>query len=648
MKIPAARNMTLLLPLLFLLASAKPIAAKDPVTFTIAAEPSRAIPGETITIWIDAVLSDDWHIYSTTTPPGGPYPTEIKLANQKGFQQSGAILQPEPKKEHDPNFDMVVEYYGEQVRFGLETRVSDSAELGERSIRGTITYMLCNDVSCLPPTPYEFIVPIHLTEGIPREQYIKSMSALPEETEQQEFYGLGSIADVDRAVSEGLASFLYLAFTMGFLALLTPCVFPMVPITVSFFTKQESQSRAESVFKSLVYCGGIVVTFTGLGLLLAATLGASGAALFAANPWINLFITGLFVAFALSLFGLFEIRIPAVLLTRLSSVQGGSYGAILIMGFTFTLTSFTCTAPFVGTLLVLTSQGTWAWPILGMLAFSTAFALPFFFLALFPQGLNALPQSGGWLNSVKVVLGFLELAAALKFLSNADLVWSWGLISREVFLALWIAIFTLCTAYLLGKIRLANDSPLKTVGSLRLLASLGCLAFSLYLVTGLFGSPLGELDAFFPPYGAKGEISQIRGGESLTWRNEIDPALKEAGVTGQPIFIDFTGYACTNCRWMEANIFADPEVRRLLESMILVQLYTDGQGEMHERNRKYQQSRFGTVALPFYAILSPENKIVSRFPGLTRDKDLFIRFLRQGIGPNSSARLPNPTGSSVN
>ncbi len=647
MEILTVRHTTLLLSLLLILGSARPAPGKEPVSFQIEADPTMAFPGEAVTIWINAVMSDDWHIYSTTTPAGGPVPTQIQLQSGKNFQQVGRVLQPEPKKEYDPNFDMVVEYYGDQVKFGVQFTVSDTPALGTHGIEGTIIYMLCNELSCLPPTPYTFTVPIQLTEGSPRPQYTIRVPALTPKPGKQEFHGLDSITDVDRAVSEGISSFLYLAFTMGFLALLTPCVFPMVPITVSFFTKQQSQTRAESLVKSLVYCGGIVFTFTGLGLLLAATLGASGAALFAANPWINLFITGLFVAFALSLFGLFEIRIPYGFLTRLNSVQGGGYGAILVMGFTFTLTSFTCTAPFVGTLLVLTSQGTWAWPMMGMLAFSCAFALPFFFLALFPQGLNALPQSGGWLNSMKVVMGFLELAAALKFLSNADLVWNWGLISREVFLAIWIAIFALCTIYLLGKIRLKYDTPLESVGSLRLMTSMCCLAFSLYLVTGLFGSPLGELDAFFPPYSAKGEIAQMKGGETFTWRSEIEPALAEASMSGRPVFIDFTGYACTNCRWMEANIFPDPEVRRLLESMILVQLYTDGQGEMYARNREFQQTRFDTVALPFYAILSPNNEIVSSFQGLTRDKNLFISFLKQGLDLYTNARLPDP-GTTVN
>ena len=276
-----------------------------------------------------------------------------------------------------------------------------------------------------------------------------------------------------------------------------------------------------------------------------------------------------------------------------------------------------------------------------MLSFSAAFALPFFFLSLFPQGLSALPRSGGWLNSVKVVMGFLELAAALKFLSNVDLVWHWGVLSREVFIAAWIAIFVLCGVYLLGKIRLPHDTPMESVGPLRLLTSMGCLAFSFYLLTGLFGAPLGELDAFFPPYGSQGEIAQIRsGGEELTWGDNYEAALAEARASGKPIFIDFTGFACTNCRWMEANIFPDREVRPLLRRFVRVQLYTDGQGEIYDRNRAFQEDRFGTVALPFYAILDSDGHERARFPGLTRDRDLFVRFLKKGLSGDLQVNQP--------
>ncbi len=601
----------------------------EPASFAFSVDSKTVRPGEFATVWIDVQLSDDWHIYSATTPPGGPFPTEFVLTGD-AFKQVGPIIQPPPKQEYDPNFELQVEYYHPSVRFGVRAEVLPTTQPGTHMVIGEVTYMLCNASQCLPPRVHAFEVPLIVEAGVARSEFVfVSEPTVPVLSESLD--GTGSIVDVDRALSQGLGAFLYLSFTMGLLALLTPCVFPMIPITVSFFTKQESQSRSESITKSLVYCGGIIFTFTGLGLILAVTLGASGAALFAANPWVNLFITAIFVAFALALFGLFEIRLPYGLLNRFNQVQGASYGAILVMGFTFSLTSFTCTAPFVGTLLVLTSQGTWMWPVLGMLVFSAAFALPFFFLSLFPQALGVLPQSGGWLNSVKVVMGFLELAAALKFLSNVDLVWQWGIISREVFIAVWIAIFVLCGFYLLGKIRLPHDSPLETVGPVRLLLSTGFLAFGLYLTTGLFGAPLGEWDAFFPPYGNHEKMVNRGGASELSWMNDYEAARVESRVTGKPIFIDFTGYACTNCRWMEANIFPKPDVQALLAQYVRVQLYTDGRGDEHKHNREFQESQFGTVALPFYAIVAPDGQTIAQFPGMTRDKTLFVRFLDKGV-----------------
>lgn len=636
------RVRALVLP--FLVALLSSVSAQEPADFSITPEPSAIRPGETVTLWVDVTLEDDWHIYSATTPPGGPFPTEI-LLDDGPLQQVGPVIQPDPVIEHDPNFDIQVEYYGKAVRFGIRATHPETFQSDRLEVAGGITYMLCNESACLPPTTFTFTVPIVVEDAPARAEFIYN-AATVQPADEDILSGTGSIVEVDDALAQGLGAFLYLSFTMGLLALLTPCVFPMVPITVSFFTKQSEgdtpPSRSETITKSVVYCGGIIATFTGLGTLLAVTLGASGAAQFAANPWINLAITAIFVVFALSLFGLFEIQIPTSILNRLNSTQGGGYAGILLMGLTFSLTSFTCTAPFVGTLLVLTTQGTWIWPILGMLTFSLAFALPFFFLSLFPQSLSALPKSGGWLNSVKVVMGFMELAAALKFLSNVDLVWGWGFLSREVFIAAWIALFLLCGIYLLGKIRLPHDTPLETIGPGRLLASTGFLTFSLFLLTGLFGAPLGEFDAFFPPYGSQGSITQVRGGNrapDLDWNDDYQQALAKAEASGRNVFIDFTGYACTNCRWMEANVFPDPGVRTLLESFVLVHLYTDGQGETYARNRSLQQTKFGTVALPFYAIVSPDGEEIARFPGMTRDRERFKKFLRRGLDTGLQARL---------
>lgn len=608
------------------------IKAQNPAHFEVSASREDIRPGEIFEVAIGVTLDSDWHIYAPTTPPGGAIPTEIIVGGRHPFSRVGNILQPPPIVTHDPNFDIPVEYYGKAVTFNARVLVDPSATIEPHELTGSITYMLCNENACLPPETHTVSIPLSIQSGPARETYanLDPVSTIF-------FDGTGSTVDVDRAISTGFGAFLYLSVTMGFLALLTPCVFPMVPITVSFFTKQGesgSQEAAGRIGRSVLYCLGIILTFTALSIVLASTLGASGAALFAANPWVNIAIAVLFVVFALSLFGLFEIQLPTVLVNRLNRSQASGHAGILLMGLTFSVTSFTCTAPFVGTLLVLTTQGTWIWPIAGMLAFSAAFALPFFFLSLFPQSLNALPKSGGWLNSVKVVMGFLELAAALKFASNVDLVWNWGILSREIFLSIWIALFVVCGVYLLGKVRLPHDTPVESVGPFRLMSAVGCLAFSFLLTTGLFGAPLGELDAFFPPYSQGGGHSTA-GAEELVWLDDLEDAYRIAKEEEKLIFIDFTGYACTNCRWMEANIFTRPDIRASLEQYVGVQLYTDGQGDRYDRNRAFQQDRFGTVALPFYVVLTDTGSEVVRFPGMTRDAARFQRFLHHALQTTS-------------
>jgi thiol:disulfide interchange protein DsbD len=417
--------------------------------------------------------------------------------------------------------------------------------------------------------------------------------------------------------------------TMGALSLATPCVFPMIPITVSFFTKQAETTRASGIRQALVYSFGIIFTFTGLGLGLAALLGATGINQFAANPWVNLAITAVFLGFALNLFGLYQIGIPSSLLTKLSKTGSGSgYASALLMGLTFTLTSFTCTVPFVGTVLVATSQGDWLWPAMGMLGFSVVFAAPFFILALLPRMLVALPKSGGWLNSVKVTMGFLEVAAAMKFVSNVDLVWQWHIFTRETVLCIWIATAVLATVYLLGKFRLPHDSPMEHLGVLRMTAALLFLAIGFYLFTGLMGASLGEIDAFLPPRTA-GAFAFTGGahGQELSWNTNLEGALAQARQENKLVFVDFTGYTCTNCRWMEANIFPLPAVNTTLQKYIRLQLYTDGEGKQYQENQAYQKEKFGTVALPLYAILDAQGNRLSTFPGMTRNAQEFVRFL---------------------
>jgi thiol:disulfide interchange protein DsbD len=333
--------------------------------------------------------------------------------------------------------------------------------------------------------------------------------------------------------------------------------------------------------------------------------------------------------------GAYNIGIPSGVLTKLDNLTRSKESSktlgLLLMGLTFSLTSFTCTAPLVGTILVAAANGKLFYPIVGMLAFSTIFALPFFILAVAPRLMYSLPKSGGWMNSLKVVMGFLEIGAALKFLSNADLVWGWGIFTREVVIAGWIALSILIFLYLIGVFRMAHDFGENKIGLVRVLNAFLFTTLAFYLLTGLFGKKLGEIESFLPP--AKEEMSINASGTKsngeLSWiTNDYQAALKQAKAENKPVFIDFTGYTCTNCRWMEVNMFPKPAVRAELEKFVRVRLYTDGEGEPYEGFQKMQEEKYGTVALPLYAIISPTDEIIAKFEGLTRDEDEFAGFLR--------------------
>jgi thiol:disulfide interchange protein DsbD len=414
-----------------------------------------------------------------------------------------------------------------------------------------------------------------------------------------------------------------LAAAMGFLSLLTPCVFPMVPITVSYFTARAGRTRRDAVTQALIYGAGIVFTFSGAGLALALVAGAAGLNQFAANPWVNLGITALFLGFALSLFGRMNVSLPSRMVTRAVGAEQrwSGYAGTLLMGFAFTLTSFTCTAPFLGSLLVVAATGDWQWPLAGMLAFSTVFALPFVVLALVPQRLAAMPRAGAWLQSVKSAMGLLEVAAALKFLSNADLVWGWGVFTREVVLAGWILV-AIALVWQFARPRSGLGPAWR--GAL----ALASLALAVWLTAGLRGMRLGELEAFLPPADAR----VLAAGREPDWIvNDYAAALETARREGRPVLVDFTGYTCTNCRWMEANMFPRPDVALELARFVRVRLYTDGQGEPYAGFQRLQRETYGTVALPYYAALAPDGTPRVAFGGLTRDADEFIAFLRAGL-----------------
>jgi len=449
------------------------------------------------------------------------------------------------------------------------------------SFDATVEYQVCTGNLCYPPNEYSDNISFTLQSGTIREDF---------KTDKFDFSKDSILGITDNKIG----SFLLLALSMGFLALLTPCVFPMIPITISFFLKRGEDKNTSPIKGALVYMLGIVMTFTLLGMLLAIFLGASGATQLASNPYVNLFIAFLFIYFAFSLFGFYEIELPQSL-KRFSLQRENSegYAGILFMALTFTLTSFTCTVAFMGLILVAASQGQWFWPIIGMLIFSLAFASPFFFLALFPHYLTKMPQSGGWLNSVKVTMGFLEIAAAFKFISNTDLVWQWDIFTYEVVLTCWAIIMALCAVYILGYIRFKNDSRV-AFSYQRGLLSILFLSLSFYLLSGNFGYNInGTIESYLPPKKMK---------SNLNWIHSLDDAFIIANEENKKIFIDFTGVTCTNCRWMETNVFAEQSVEDLMSQFILVSLYTDA-GDNYLEKRDYQISRFKTAALPYYVIL---------------------------------------------
>lgn len=655
--------------------------ALEHVTWTTTADPAQVKPGQLVNLDFKATIGDGWKMYALGSPKPSRAVSVTFDAWPEGLQQQGDMLQAGENVGYDPNFDKDVVYFEKNAHIWAEVVVADDATSGTEAVGGTINFMICNDRMCLPPTRVPFEVTVTVDAGgdagipVPPSGSEEDIGADLPPAEEQPLFGTDSMTGLDlapasaagetdstaqvpaagsdapqervRAAADdfgstrtgGLWGFLLLAMGAGLAALLTPCVFPMIPLTVSYFTKH-SEDQGEAVRMALVYGLAIVVTFTGLGVLMAVLVGAAGAQSFAANPWVNLFIGSVFVAFALSLLGLFELRLPSGLLNffnRKSNEEKGYLG-VLFMGFTLTLVSFSCTAPFVGGLLAATTVGSWSYPVLGMVVFSATFSLPFMFFAMFPRALSSLPKSGSWMNVVKVLLGFVELAAALKFLSNADLVWGWGLLSRTLAIALSIVIFALAGLYLLGKLRLKHEPVVEQIGVGRLLASIACFGLALYLMPGLFGAPLNKLDAYLPPrqsddvslvalFGNTGAAVH----DDEAWiTDDIEAAFAQAEAENKPVMIDFTGYTCTNCREMEANVFTRAEIAdRFHRDFVLLRLYTDG--DRDQEFQTYQLKLTGTVALPTYAIVNPydQDKTLVQVSGVV-PLDEFAAFLDQG------------------
>jgi thiol:disulfide interchange protein len=642
--------------------------AQNEASFSLSLS-KRSIPvGEAFAAVIQANIEPGWHMYSTTQPPGGPIPTSIKLGEGPVFEAAGALESPPPEKSFDENFNLDTEYYQGDIRFEQPVRSKADVAPGKYELAVKVRYMLCNDRMCLPPQTVTLKAEVALLASARSSRSVpaggersgpsptggqpSTISVPSTDAGGPSAVGgrpsppagsppVGASSEAQSGIPLTTAAYIWFAMAMGGLALLTPCVFPMIPITVSYFTKRQSATRAQAVWEAFVYSAGIVLTFTLLGFGLTFLFGAGGINRLAASATVNMIIALVFIAFALSLFGAFEFQLPSRWLTavnRQSTRSGGLIG-ILLMALTFSLTSFTCTVPFVGTVMVAALQGDWLWSLLGVTAFAIVFAAPFFLLALFPSILKSLPRSGGWMESVKVTMGFLELAAAVKFLSNVDLVFQWQLLTRPAFIAIWLAIALLTAVYLLGWIRLPHEAPSQTVGVVRVLSAIFFLAIGFYLLRGLFGFPLGEVDAFMPPrdYGSV-ESSLASPGSAAAearWLTDYGQALALARAQNRPVFVDFTGYTCTNCRWMESNMFPTPRVDQLMRQYVLVRLYTDGEGEEYARNLELERRWFGTIALPYYALITPDDKVVATFPGLTRDVSTFVSFLEKGLKKQS-------------
>lgn len=607
-------------------------------------EPNVARRGEVVTFRAHASLQESWYIYSHTLEPGGPQATKFKFDLPEGLAVHGGIDAPKPKVKFDKGFEMDIEYYPGEVQFEQKLIIAGDAPLGELAVAGSVRFQICNDTTCLPPRPETFAPTVTIEDGPARAAYLAPATpALPEPTETRVSPTAGQTATVaasggiDDVLKAGFFIFLFTAIANGLLALLTPCVYPMIPITVSFFLKQGEKEGRRPLALASTYAVSIIVTFTAIGLLAAIVYGPGGVTKLAGSWSANLFLAVVFVAFALSLFGLYEIQVPVSVQNWFSRKgQSGGYGGTVFMGVAFALASFACTAPFIGALLALAAGGDWFWPLVGMLGFSFAFAMPFFLLALFPQFLARMPRSGGWLNSVKVVMGFLILAASFKFLGNVDQVLGWGVFTRDIVLAAWVMTAVFAGFYLLGKIQLSHDTPLERIGVGRMLLSLSFLTLGLYLSVGLFGGRIsGTLEAYLPPPSESVAAAQVaaRGEPAIEWIDDYDKALEVARAEKKPLFVDFSGRTCTNCHLMERTILARTDVRKALKRFVPVRLLTD----VEEKWSEMQVKRFGTAALPFYAIISPEDSPVARFEGLTRDHEEFLTFLGKGLTRPDSA-----------
>ncbi|MEO8367926.1 MAG: cytochrome c biogenesis protein CcdA [Candidatus Solibacter sp.] len=614
-----------------LFASCGLFAQDQHVAWKVSVEPAAAPPGAKVLLRMAGHVEEGWHLYSMSTPAG--IPTKLEITPVAAIQKVRA-LQPKPNRAFDPNFNSDTETYEGDVAFLLEIELKKDAPPGPIELALKARYQTCNPKVCVPS---RWTGTATLTVDPAASAGPLVIPAGYEEAKAPPPLGETSGAPAP-AAPEGLLGFVAVAFGFGLASIFTPCVFPMIPITMSYFLNRQSGGRRESIVQALVFCLGIVVLFSGLGLATTAILGPFGIVTLGSNPWVNAFISALFIAFGLSLLGAFEITIPSAILTPLnkSADQGGFLGSLL-MGLTFSLASFACVGPFVGTLLAASVSGGKTRPLIGMVSFATGLALPFFLLAVFPSYLKRMPRSGGWMARVKVVMGFVILAASLKYLSSLDQVLQYGFLTRERFLAAWVVLFAMAGLYLLGFLRMEGIKPDEPVGLGRLLPGIALLIFAISLLPGMFGGKLGDLDAYVPIGTQSAGVGGSGSESALVWmKNQYREALDRARREGKLVLVTFTGYACTNCHWMKANMFTRPEIAAAMKNFVLVELYTDGTDAESEANQKVQLAKFQTVAIPYYAIIDPDEKVLAQFPNSTSDAAEYLAFLNKPAQPTAA------------
>lgn len=635
-----------------------------------------------------ATADKGWHLYDMNLPEGGPISTSFTFETLTGAELIGTpTASVAPTTVYDEQFAMNLRWYPGTVSFTQKFKVTEAAKF---KMEGQIEFMACNDETCLPPDQIDFsytkrdirmdgaaigtgedtvepepvaegstedqTTPAAVTPAVATQPQHKASQAKAVLTDSPALWTpvidqLKAFGDATVAAADTSWLFIFFAgFLGGFIALLTPCVWPMIPMTVSFFLKR-TKNRQKAIRDAVTYGLSIIVIYLVMGLLITGLFGASALNNLSTNAIFNIIFFLLLVVFAVSFFGAFELVLPASWTNKMDAKADSTTGflSIFFMSFTLVLVSFSCTGPIIGTLLVqAASMGTAVGPAIGMFGFALALSIPFSLFAIFPNLLQNMPKSGGWLNSVKVVLGFLELALALKFLSVADLAYGWRLLDRETFIVLWIVIFCMLGAYLLGKIKFSHDSEVKYVSVPRLFMSIISFAFALYMVPGLWGAPLKAISAFAPPLYT--QDFNLYESEVHAAFDDYEAGMAYAKKVGKPVMIDFSGYGCVNCRKMEASVWTDPKVKQILEQdYVLITLIVDDKTNLPapieiQENGKVrklktvgdkwsylQRSKFGANAQPFYILLDGEGMPLAPSYAFDEDVSKYIQFLQDGL-----------------